>query len=69
MDVDQRINHTHRLLIGSPPKKYKAVLTECKELTKELVGDQWNFGDVKEIPTELLWNWDKEDGLDDDGFV
>ena len=42
-----------------------AVLTKCKQSEKELVGDQCNLGNVKDLSTERFWNWSKEDNLDD----
>ena len=58
MYVDQMIPYMYRLLRGEALKK-KAVLMECKYLAKELVGDQWNLGDVKSLSTERLCTWDK----------
>ena len=65
--MDQGINYTQHLLRGAALKKYKAVLTECKELEKELVGDQWNLDDVTELSMELFCTWDKEYGIGYDG--
>ena len=67
--VDERINYTKLLLRGASLKKYKSVVTECKELTKELAGDQWNIGDIKELSTERLWTWDKEDEIENGGYA
>ena len=51
MDTEQRIAYTQRLLIGAALKKYKAVLTNCKDLAKEIAGDKWNLVDVKALST------------------
>ena len=62
MDADKRIAYTQRILRGAALKKYKAVLTECKESAKELEGYH-----VKALYIERLWTWSKGGGLDDKG--
>ena len=60
-DVDQRVYYMHRTLIGDAIKKYKAVLFECKNLVKDLAGDSWTLGDLKELSTYNFWTWSKSD--------
>ena len=66
MDVNKRVDYIQCLLRGVAPKKYKAVLTECKELGKKLSGDQWTLRETNELTMERLWTWNKEDGIEDD---
>ena len=68
MDVEQMINYTQCLLRVAALKIYRSVLTKCKESAKELAGDQWDLGNVKELSTEKLWTWSKEDGIGEDGY-
>ena len=57
------------LLRGSAIKKYKAVLTECKEQAKELAGDWWNLGKTTDITMDRLCNWAKKYGIESDGYA
>ena len=57
--VDQRVAYTQRILIGAALKKYKAVLGECKQLTKEIAGDKWYLGALKGLSMDNLWAWEK----------
>ena len=47
--------------------KYKAVLTECKELAKYIAGDQWTLGKKKYVTMERFWNLTNVDGINTDG--
>ena len=47
IDVDQRVACTQIILRGYALKKYQAVLVECKQLAKDLVGDSWDLGALK----------------------
>ena len=40
---------------------------ECKQSTKDLAGDQWTLGELKELSTNDFWTWDKSDGVGYDG--
>ena len=66
MDVDKRVNYIQCLLRGSGLKKYKVVLTECKESAKKLAGDQFNLLKTKDVTMEQFWTRDKTDGIGDD---
>ena len=68
MYVDQMVAYTQRILRGSGIKKYKAVLLECKQLAKDLAGDSWTLGELKELSTEDFWTWEKSDGILYDGY-
>ena len=67
MFVDQRVAYKRLLPRGAAPKKYKLVLTECKDSAKELAVEQCNLGDVNTLSTERFWTWDNADGLDNNG--
>ena len=58
-----------RILRGTALKKYKAVLTECRESENDLAGYKWTLGNVKAISTEQLWTWDNSDGLAYEGYA
>ena len=60
MDVKKRAAYTQRILRGAALKNYKAVLVECKQLAKDLVGYSWNLGKFEELSTDNLWTWDKK---------
>ena len=59
--MDQRVAYTQRILRGAALKKYKAVLLECKQLEKDLAGDKWDLGNLKEISMDDFWTWAKKD--------
>ena len=63
MDVDQRVAYIKCILRGEEINKYKAVMLECKQLAKYLVGDKWTIGKLKGISTEDFWTWDNSYGL------
>ena len=63
MDVDQKVNYMHSLLRGLALKKYKTVLTECKELAKDIAGYQWTLKNAKDVTIELFCTWEKVDGI------
>ena len=60
------MNYTQILLRILALNKYKAVLTECKELAKYIAEGQWNLGEAKYLTMERLWTWEKIDGIDTD---
>ena len=41
-----------RIMRGAALKKYKAVLLECNQLAKDLAGENWTLGDLKELSTD-----------------
>ena len=55
LDVDKRMNYMQSLLRGSTLKKYKTILTECKENTKGISGYQWKINEVKDVTMERFW--------------
>ena len=63
MDVDQRVAYMQRILGVSVLKKYKAVLLECKQSSKDLAGYKWNLGELKGLSTDDFWTWYKSDGI------
>ena len=63
MGVDQWVAYTQRILIGAVLKKYKAFLLEFKQLKKDLSGDKWTLGEIKELYTEDLWTRVNSDGI------
>ena len=63
MDVYQRLSYRQSILRGAALKKYKTVLLQCKQLAKNLAGDIWTFGNMKELSTDKLWSWDKSDRI------
>ena len=67
MYVEQRAAHAQRILRGAALKKYKAVLLECKNSEKDLVGYSCNLGKLKELSTDEFWTWAKSDGIGYDG--
>ena len=67
MDVDQRVAYMQCILIGALLKKYKAVLLECKQSAKDLSGEKWNLGKLKDISIQDFWTWAKSDELAYDG--
>ena len=71
MDVYQRLAYMQIILRGDSLKKHKAVLFECKQLVKDLAGDGWTLGDLKEISTDDLWTWAKSDriGYGEDAYL
>ena len=52
MDLDKRIKYIESILRVEALKKYRQVLSECKDLTNKLTGDQWNLGSEKGLTTE-----------------
>ena len=44
MDVTKRLAYMQRILRGAALKKYREVLVACRQLEKEIVGDEWNIG-------------------------
>ena len=68
MDVDQRVAYMQHIMRGASLKKYKAVLLECKQLAKVLVGDTWTLGDLRGLSTEDFWTWANSEGLYYNGY-
>ena len=66
-DADKRIAYTQRIFRGSALKKYREVLVTCKQLAKELLGDEWTLGDMSGLSTEDFWTWKKADTTGYDG--
>ena len=58
--VDQRVYHKQCIIIGAALKNYKAVLVECKQLAKDIVGYKWDLIALKEIFKGYFWNWSKK---------
>ena len=67
MKVDQRVLYTQTILRRSALNKYKTVLLECNQSVKDITGDKWTLGYLKDLFTEDFYNWDKSDGLAYDG--
>ena len=67
MDVDKRIKYIKYIPRGPSLNKYRQVLTECKEPTKGLAGDQWTLGLEKSVTMEQLWDWSKVDTINGTG--
>ena len=40
---------------------------EFKESAEDRAGDKWTLGIFMALSTEHFWNWDKSDGVDNDG--
>ena len=55
LNVYKRMNYMQSLLRGSTIKKYKTILTECKENTKGIAGYQWKINEVKDVTMERFW--------------
>ena len=43
LDLDLRIKYTEQILRNSAPKKFLHVLLGCKDMDRELFGDQWTL--------------------------
>ena len=69
MEVYQRIAYTQRILRGVALKKYKAVLMDCKQSAKDLVGYKGSLGHLKALSTEDFWTWGESGGLAYDGYT
>ena len=39
----------------------------CRQLAKELAGDEWTSGDMNGLAAEDFWNWAKTDTTGYDG--
>ena len=52
VDMEKWISYTQRILRGSAIKKYREVLFSCKQLAKELAGDEWNLGELEGLSVE-----------------
>ena len=63
MDVDRMVAYMQRILRGAALKNYRSVLVECKQSSKELVRDKWDFGKLKRLSTANFWDWAKKDGI------
>ena len=69
LDIDKRVNCTKRLLRWLVLKKYKDILTECKETLKGISGGQWMIGEVKDGTMDRFWTWEKINRIDTYGTV
>ena len=69
LDIDKRVNCTKRLLRWLLLKKYKDILTECKETLKGISGGQWMIGEVKDGTMDRFWTWEKINRIDTYGTV
>ena len=69
MEVDQRVAYTHRILIRALIKKYKTVMVECKQSVKDLAGNKWDLGVLKELSTDDFWTCAKKDGIGYYGYA
>ena len=67
MDVDKRLSYTQHILGGAALKKYREVLVTCRQLEKELAGDEWTLGDLAGLLVEDFWTWAKTDTTGYDG--
>ena len=67
MDVDKRLSYTQRILRGAAIKKYREVLVTCRQLEKELTGDEWTLGDLAGLFVKDFWTWAKTDTTEYDG--
>ena len=54
--VGQRLAYTQRVMRVFSIKKYEAVLLECKQLTKYLMGDNWTLDKLKWLSTDNFCN-------------
>ena len=57
------VAYMHHILRITVLKNYKAVLVECKQSAKDLAGDNWDRGALKEISTDDFWNRSKKDRI------
>ena len=69
MDVDQNVAYMQSILRGAALQKYKAVLVECKQSSKDLAGDKCTLGALKKLSTDDFWNWAKKYGIMYDGYA
>ena len=60
MCEDKRVAYLQSILIEYAIKKYKAVLVECNQSEKDIVGYEWDLGKVKELSTDKLSTWVKK---------
>ena len=67
IDVDQRVDYTHRTLKGYSLKQYREFLIGCRQLTKELAGDEWNLGKLTGLLADDLCIWSKTNTTGYDG--
>ena len=67
MDMEKRLAYTQRILRGAALKKYREVMVTCRQLAKELAGDEWTLVDLTGISAEDFWNWAKTDTTGYDG--
>ena len=44
-------------------------MVACRQSEKELVGDEWNLGELAGLSAEAFWTWDKTDTMGYGGHV
>ena len=52
MDVEKRLDYTHRILIGVALKKHRVVLVTCRQSVKDITGDGWTLGIMTGLAAE-----------------
>ena len=67
MDMYQRVAYTQQIPREAALKIYKAFLVECKQSEKDLAGDKWDLGALRELSMENFCTWAKKDGIVYDG--
>ena len=63
MDLDKRVAYMQHILRGAELKNYKMVMVECKHSAKDLAGDSWDLGALKELSTYNFCTWAKKYGI------
>ena len=71
MNTDQKVAYTRSTLKGAALKKYREVLVACRQLAKELEGDEWNLGKLAGLSADDFWTWAKMDtmGYDKNAYL
>ena len=54
MYMDKRVAYTQCTLRGAALKIYREVLVACRQSAKELVGDEWNLGELAGLFAEAF---------------
>ena len=67
MDVGKILAYIQRILIGAALKKYREVMVACRQLEKELAGDEWNLGELAGLSAKAFWTWGMTDTTGYDG--
>ena len=61
MDVDKRLAYTQRIIRGAALKNYQEVLVICRQLVKDVAGDEWTLSNMTGLAAEDFWTWAKTD--------